>query len=154
MQLTHVSDKSHRSQSNQATVNKTHITSNQIKGINTIAHDEMNSRGLKSIPQGNSLLRMCRYGYGCNSSKNKRPHIRFRARLLRTGNTRSSRSDRRLVEVGVALGEVPRCEEGAGHDPRVGDLLPLGRLICETQSNAKSKSTSRADRSGTTEKEE
>jgi hypothetical protein len=33
--------------------------------------------------------------------------------------------------VGVALGEVVRGKEGAGHDPGVGDLLPLGRLICE-----------------------
>jgi len=36
---------------------------------------------------------------------------------------------RRLVEMGVALGEVVRRQEGAGHDPGVGDLLPLGRLI-------------------------
>lgn len=41
------------------------------------------------------------------------------------------RSDRRLIEVGVALGQVVRRQEGAGHDPGVGDLLPLGRLICE-----------------------
>lgn len=32
--------------------------------------------------------------------------------------------------MGVTLGEVVRREEGAGHDPGVGDLLPLGRLIC------------------------
>jgi hypothetical protein len=47
-----------------------------------------------------------------------------------------ARSDRRLFEVGVALGEVPRRQEGAGHGPEDGDLLPLGRLICEERSNA------------------
>lgn len=36
---------------------------------------------------------------------------------------------RRLVEVGVALGEVPRRQKGAGDGPHDGDLLPLGRLI-------------------------
>lgn len=36
---------------------------------------------------------------------------------------------RRLLEVGVALGEVICREEGAGHGPEDGDLLPLGRLI-------------------------
>ena len=36
---------------------------------------------------------------------------------------------RRLVEVGVALGEVPGRQEGAGDGPHDGDLLPLGRLI-------------------------
>jgi hypothetical protein len=41
------------------------------------------------------------------------------------------RSYRRLIEVGVALGEVVRRKEGAGDNPDVGDLLPLGRLICE-----------------------
>lgn len=33
--------------------------------------------------------------------------------------------------MGVALGEVVRRQQGAGDDPGVGDLLPLGRLICE-----------------------
>lgn len=47
-----------------------------------------------------------------------------------------ARSDRRLFVVVVALGEVPRREEGAGHGREDGDLLPLGRLICEERSNA------------------
>ena len=36
---------------------------------------------------------------------------------------------RRLLVVGVALGEVVRRQEGARHDSDVGDLLPLGRLV-------------------------
>lgn len=31
--------------------------------------------------------------------------------------------------MGVALGEVVRRQQGAGDDPGVGDLLPLGRLM-------------------------
>ena len=50
---------------------------------------------------------------------------------MRDSNNSRARSNRRLLEVGVALGEVVRRQEGAGHDPGVGDLLPLGRLICE-----------------------
>uniref|UniRef100_J3LT93 Uncharacterized protein n=1 Tax=Oryza brachyantha TaxID=4533 RepID=J3LT93_ORYBR len=46
---------------------------------------------------------------------------------------------RRLVEVGVALGEVVRRQQGAGHDPGVGDLLPLGRLICEGERSKRAK---------------
>jgi len=50
---------------------------------------------------------------------------------MRDSNNSRARSNRRLLEVGVALGEVVRRQEGAGHDPGVGDPLPLGRLICE-----------------------
>ena len=57
--------------------------------------------------------------------------FRLRPNLIIDSENTRARSDRRLLEVGVALREVVRRQEGAGHDPGVGDLLPLGRLICE-----------------------
>ena len=80
---------------------------------------------------------MCRKEYGCNSKdKEQTPHVRLRTRLIQRSEIHQrARSDQWLIEVGVALGEVPRRQEGAGHGPEDSDLLPLGRLICEERSN-------------------
>jgi hypothetical protein len=66
-------------------------------------------------------------------------------------NKPRARSYRRLIEVGVALGEVVRRKEGAGHNPDVGDLLPLGRLICERARH--NEQTQMRSRSGPAERE-